>query len=219
MRDRIPIEWEEANSLYLRFPFWVTRIPADLHEVCCWLDVLAGFSGVRMRGRPKMRQLSWWLALLERSIFTAGLLEASLSDPSAVVDAGRMLRLTSSLQAYHRQRGDSADFLSVVHYLLHADDLPRSVVSCLVRTENCLIGLAARAQALDLARRKTALLRARVEFGELSAAVAEAPVAALSGFASELADVASDVQIGVAAPATGTAPRCSFCDYVRPFGG
>ena len=223
VRDRIPIElWEEANSLYLRFPFLGhENTPNDLHEVLLMVRrACLAISGVMNEGTRQDEGHAFVVVgrMLERSIFTAGLLEASFSDPRGVVDAGRMLRLTSSLQAYHRQRGDSADFLSVVHYLLHADDLPRSVVSCLVRTENCLIGLAARAQALDLARRKTALLRARVEFGELSAAVAEAPVAALSGFASELADVASDVQIGVAAPATVTAPRLQFL-RPAPFGG
>ena len=40
--------------------------------------------------------------MLERAIFTANLLEASHTDSRGVMHATRMLRLTSSLQAYHR---------------------------------------------------------------------------------------------------------------------
>ena len=124
-----------------------------------------------------------------------------------------MLRLTSSLQAFHRQRGHAPGFDGVVRYLLHADDLPRSVLSCLVRAQECLAGLASGATALDRPRRKTALLRSRLEFGDLEEPMVSAPVPALLEFGKELAEVACDVLEGIAPPQTLAAPRSQ---YLRP---
>ena len=218
VRDRIPIElWEEANGLYLRFPFLGhDNTPSDLHEVLLMVRrACLAISGVLNEGMRRDEGHAFVVVgrMLERSIFTVGLLEASHSDPRGSLDAGRMLRLTSSLQAYHRQRGNAPDFDSVVRYLLHADDLPRSVFSCLVRAEESLAGLALGATALDLPRRKTALLRSRLEFGDLSEALASSPVLALLEFGKELTEVAGDVQDGIAPPQTLAAPRSQ---YLRP---
>ena len=220
VRDRIPIEfWEEANGLYLKFPFLGhENTPSDLHEVLLMVRrACLAISGVLNEGMRRDEGQAFVVVgrMLERSIFTVGLLEASHSDPRGALDAGRMLRLTSSVQAYHRQHGNAPDFDGVVRYLLHADDLPRSVMSCLVRAEECLIGLASGAVALDRPRRRIALLRSRLEFGDLADAMADAPGPALSEFGSELAEVASDVQVGIAPPATLEAPRSQ---YLRPGG-
>ena len=151
--------------------------------------------------------------MLERSIFTVGLLEASHADSGGVMDATRMLRLTSSLQAYHRQHGNAPDFDSVVRYLLRAPDLPRSVLSCLGMAEDCLTGLGSTAAALDRPRRKAGLLRARLELGEVEEAMASAPVETLVGLAAELAELAGDVQAGIVPPLAMAAVRSQ---YVRP---
>ena len=218
VRDRIPIElWEEANGLYLRFPFLGhENTPSDLHEVLLMVRrACLAISGVLNEGMRRDEGHAFVVVgrMLERSIFTVGLLEASHSDPRGSLDAGRMLRLTSSLQAYHRQRGSAPDFYGVVRYLLRADDLPRSLWSCLVRAEESLAGLASGATALDRPRRKTALLRSRLEFGDLEEAMASAPAPALLEFGKELAEVASDVQEGIAPPQTLAAPRSQ---YLRP---
>jgi len=151
--------------------------------------------------------------MLERSIFTVGLLEASHSDARGVMDATRMLRLTSSLQAYHRQHGNAPDPDGVVRYLLHAPDLPRSVLSCLSRAGEGLTGLGANAPALDRARRKAALLRARLELGEVEEAMASAPVATLRDFSVQLAGLAGDVHAGIVPP---LAMATVQAQYVRP---
>ena len=218
VRDRIPIElWEEANGLYLRFPFLGhDNTPSDLHEVLRMVRrACLAISGVLNEGMRRDEGHAFVVVgrMLERSIFTVGLLEASHSDPRGSLDAGRMLRLTSSLQAYHRQHGSAPDFHGVVRYLLHADDLPRSVFSCLVRAQECLADLASGAEALDRPRRRTALLRSRLEFGDLSEAMASAPVPALLDFGGELTEVANEVQEGIAPPQTMAAPRSQ---YLRP---
>ena len=219
VRDRIPIEmWEEANGLYLRFPFLghADTAPSNLHEVLLMVRrACQAVSGILNEGMRRDEGHAFVVVgrMLERSIFTLGLLEASHDDSRGVMDATRMLRLTSSLQAYHRQHGNAPDFDGVVRYLLRAPDLPRSVLSCLGRAEESLTGLGSTAQALDRPRRKAALLRARLELGEVADAMDSAPVPTLAAFASELAGLAADVQAGIVPPLAMATVRSQ---YVRP---
>ena len=221
VRDRIPIElWEEANGLYLRFPFLghADVSPAGLHEVLLMVRrACLAISGILNEGMRRDEGHAFVVVgrMLERSIFTVGLLEASHSDARGVMDATRMLRLTSSLQAYHRQHGNAPDPHGVVRYLLHAPDLPRSVLTCLGRAEEGLTGLGANSVALDRARRKAALLRARLELGEVEEAMASAPVATLQDFAGQLAELAGDVHAGIVPP---LAMATVQAQYVRPGG-
>ena len=219
VRDRIPIElWEEANGLYLRFPFLghADVAPTGLHEVLLMVRrACLAISGVLNEGMRRDEGHAFVVVgrMLERSIFTVGLLEASHSDARGVMDATRMLRLTSSLQAYHRQHGNAPDPHGVVRYLLHAPDLPRSVLSCLGRAEEGLTGLGANSAALDRARRKAALLRARLELGEVEEAMASDPVVTLQDFAGQLAGLAGDVHAGIVPP---LAMATVQAQYVRP---
>ncbi len=219
VRDRIPIElWEEANGLYLRFPFLghADDPPAGLHEVLLMVRrACLAISGILNEGMRRDEGHAFVVVgrMLERSIFTVDLLEASHADARGVMDATRMLRLTSSLQAYHRQHGNAPDPDGVVRYLLHAPDLPRSVLSCLSRAEEGLTGLAANSSALDRARRKAALLRARLELGEVEEAMAAAAAPTLARFGADLADLAGDVQTGIVPPLAMATVQAQF---VRP---
>ncbi len=218
VRDRIPIElWEEANGLYLRFPFLGhENTPKDLHEVLLMVRrACLAISGVLNEGMRQDEGYSFVVIgrMIERSMFTVGLIAASYSDPRSSSDAARMLRLTSSVQAYHRQRSEAVNFSSVVHYLLHAEDLPRSLLSCLVRAETCLVKLASSAAALALPKRKISRLRSRVEFGELADGISTSPARALLEFALDLAEVAADIGESIAATTTRTTPRSQ---YLRP---
>ena len=221
VRERIPIElWEEANGLYLRFPFLghSNAAPSGLHEVL--LEVrraCLAISGVLNEGMRRDEGYDFIVVgrMLERSIFTLGLLEASYTDPRGTMDATRMLRLTSSLQAFHRQHGNAPDFDSVVRYLLHAGDLPRSVLSCLGRAEECLKNLGAAATALERPRRKAGLLRARLDLGQVEDAMTAAPVPTLVEFAAELAALADEVRAGIVPPLAVATVRSQ---YLRPGG-
>ena len=219
VRDRIPIEmWEEANGLYLRFPFLghANTAPSNLHEVLLMVRrACQAISGILNEGMRRDEGHAFVVIgrMLERSIFTVGLLEASHADSRGVMDATRMLRLTSSLQAYHRQHGNAPDFDGVVRYLLRAPDLPRSVLACLGRAEESLTGLGSTASALDRPRRKAGLLRARLELGEVTDAMDSAPVPTLAGFMNELAGLAADVQAGIVPPLAMASVRSQ---YVRP---
>ena len=219
VRERIPIElWEEANGLYLRFPFLghSNAGPSGLHEVLLMVRrACLAISGVLNEGMRRDEGYDFIVVgrMLERSIFTVGLLEASHTDSRGTMDATRMLRLTSSLQAYHRQHGNAPDFDSVVRYLLHASDLPRSVLACLARAEECLTGLASTAAALERPRRKAGLLRARLDLGQIEDAMTTASVATLVEFAAELTELASEVQAGIVPPLAVATVRSQ---YLRP---
>ncbi len=219
VRDRIPIElWEEANGLYLRFPFLghANAAPSGLHEVLLMVRrACLAISGILNEGMRRDEGHAFVVVgrMLERSIFTVGLLEASHSDTRGVTDATRMLRLTSSLQAYHRQFGNAPDPQGVVHYLLHASDLPRSVLSCLGRAEDGLTALGENSAALDRARRKAALLRARLSLGEIEEAMTTDPRATLQDFAGQLAGLAGDVHAAIVPPLGMATVQAQ---YVRP---
>ena len=219
VRDRVPIElWEEANALHLRLQALSSGSQAaqESHEVFLMVRraclALSGVLNEAMR-RDEGHALIVIGRTLERAIFTANLLESSLTDPSGTLNATRLLRLTSSLQAYRRRHGHSLDPDVAVRFLLVAPDLPRSVLSCLLRTEECLMDLAASAAALDRARRKSGLLRARLELGEIEAALEVDPADTVCRLGAELAALAAEVLTGVIPPGA-TPPVRSQC--LRP---
>lgn len=217
-RERIPIElWEEANGLYLWFrQFGGAELPPErLHEVLLMVRrACLAISGVLNEGMRRDEGHSFIVIgrMIERSIFTAGLLIASYTDPRGTMDATRMLRLTSSLQAYHRRHGHTPDPEGVVRYLLHATDLPRSVQSCLQRAEVCLTGIGSTAGALDRSRRKAGLLRARLEF-EFEGAMDQEPLPVLSTLHWDLAELASEIAAEVVPPLDFPMVRSQ---YLRP---
>ena len=100
-RERIPIElWEEANGLYLRFrEFDDAELPSGrLHEVLLMVRrACLAISGVLNEGMRRDEGYEFIVIgrMIERSIFTVGLLIASYTDPRGTMDATRMLRLTS----------------------------------------------------------------------------------------------------------------------------
>ena len=222
VRDRIPIElWEEANWLYLRFPFLghSQSAPSELHELLLMVRrACLAISGVLNEGmrRDEGHAFIDIGRTLERSIFTVGLLKSNCTDPRGAIDPTRMLRLTSSLQAYHRQHGHDPDPDGVVRYLLNAPDLPRSVLSCLHRAEDRLAGLGSGASDMMAPRRKAGLLRARLELGDVDAAMERDPVETLTQLGNDLADLASDVLSAVAPAAAAPGLRAQ---YVRPGAG
>ncbi len=224
-RDRIPIElWEEANSLYLRIP----RIdqadlpPGKLHEVLRMVRrACLAMSGVLNEGMRRDEGYDFIVVgrMLERGVFTVGLLGASYSDPRGTMDATRMLRLTSSLQAYHRRHGHGPDPEGVVRYLLVGSDLPRSLLSCLLRTEDCLRAVSSVAQALGGPRRSAGLLRARLELGEVEAAMASAPLPVLSQLQTELSALAGEVETNVVPPIAMPTVRSHYLRPGEPYSG
>ncbi len=219
VRDRIPIElWEEANGLYLRFPF-LGHAQAEsrgLHEVLLMVRrACLAMSGVLNEGMRRDEGHAFVVIgrMLERATFTVALLRSDLPGAGNGADAVRMLRLTSSLQAYHRQRRRDPDPFDVMQYLMHAPDLPRSVLSCVGRAEECLKGLGSVGPALTRSRRRAGVLRVRLELGETVEGMEAEPAQTLDALAEEFDDLALEVQSGLVPPLEMTAVRSQ---YVRP---
>ena len=219
VRDRVPIElWEEANGLYLQLRALgpAGTMPHELHEVFLMVRraclALSGVLNEAMR-RDEGHAFIVIGRTLERSIFTVGLLRSGLTDPRGVLDATRLLRLTSSLQAYRRRHGHNLDPDVAVRYLLAGPDLPRSVLSCLARAEDCLTDLGSGAAALQRPRRRAGLLRARLELGDIEGELERGPVPVLTQLAAELAELAEEVRAGVVPPIAMPSVRSQ---YLRP---
>ncbi|MCY4067591.1 MAG: alpha-E domain-containing protein [Acidimicrobiaceae bacterium] len=218
VRDRIPIElWEEVNGLYLKFPFLGHESEiSGLHEVLLTVRTAClAVSGVMNEGmrRDEGHALMVVGRMLERSIFTVGLLEATCSDPRGRADATRMLRLTSSLQAFHRRHSNAPEYDSVTRYLLHAAELPRSLLSSLTAAEQSLSKLGSPGSLLEQSRRRAGLLRARLELGQVEQEMESAPAAMLTSLAGELADLADEVCSGIVPP---LAIATVHSQFVRP---
>ena len=220
VRDRVPIElWEEANELYLRLQaLGMSRsVSQELHEMFLMVRqsclALSGVLNEIMCSDEGHAFISIG-RMLERSIFTVGLLKSCLTDPrGTTVDLTRLLRLACSLQAYRRTHGYNPDPDVAMGFLLAAPDLPRSVLSCLVRVEKCLDDLRMSTPSFNRPRRRTGLWRARLEFGAIESELALGPIAVLTELGDELVGIAADV-LGCVTP-SGVAPVVRS-QYLRP---
>lgn len=99
----------------------------------------------------------------------------------AVFDHSVLLRLVTSLQAYRRMVGYDEDPTALAAFLLRAEPVPRSVLSCLRRVGAHLDALQAAAPGLAPARLICGRVRSTLEFGDVEGALAEDPADYLTG--------------------------------------
>lgn len=133
----------------------------------------------------------------------------------AVFDHSVLLRLVTSLQAYRRMVGYDEDPTALAAFLLRAEPVPRSVLSCLRRVGAHLDALQAAAPGLAPARLICGRVRSTLEFGDVEGALAEDPADYLTGIeagAISLGDSIARAFNPVHAPDQHT-------QFVRPGGG
>lgn len=99
----------------------------------------------------------------------------------AVFDHSILLRLVTSLQAYRRMVGYDEDPTALAAFLLRAEPVPRSVLSCLRRVGAHLDALQAAAPGLAPARQICGRVRSLLEFGDVERSLAEEPADYLTG--------------------------------------
>ena len=220
VRERVPIElWEEANELYLRLQAVTYDSPRtfqDFHETLLTVRRFClSISGVLSEGMDRDEGYSFIVIgrMLERATFTVSLLQACLTDVRGLPDSTRLLRLASSLQAYRRRHGHNPDTDVAVKFLLTASDLPRSVLTCLLRVEQRLSGLRVAAATFRRSRRRIGLARARLEFGAIAGELETGAVPVLIDLRQELIGISEDVMRGIEPAAIIPAVRSQ---YLRP---
>ena len=126
-----------------------------------------------------------------------------------------LLRLVTSLQAYRRMVGYDEDPTALAAFLLRAEPVPRSVLSCLRRVGAHLDALQAAAPGLAPARLICGRVRSTLEFGDVERSLAEDPADYLTGIeagAISLGDSIARAFNPVHAPDQHT-------QFVRPGGG
>ena len=243
VRDRVPVElWEEANRLHLDLA--ATDAVGLLQEGPYQLfsSVRRGcqaISGVVAEAMPRDDGFVFFDSgrMIERSITTCRVVQFGLIAPAldrggavgaggaaaaedaaieeAVFDHSVLLRLVTSLQAYRRMVGYDEDPTALAAFLLRAEPVPRSVLSCLRRVGAHLDALQAAAPGLAPARLICGRVRSTLEFGDVERSLAEDPADYLTGIeagAISLGDSIARAFNPVHAPDQHT-------QFVRPGGG
>ncbi len=173
-RDRVPVElWEAANRLHLKLSELVVPDELDgaptesfrtVREGCQAISGVIGESMTRDEGYA-------FLVMgrtIERSILTTQLLVTAVRENPNGIEADRVLRCCSALQAYRRQFGHRNNQEAVLRCLLTTANLPRSVLACLVETERRLGSLNPNNAALVRPQQLAGRLRSLLEYGDLA---------------------------------------------------
>ena len=89
-------------------------------------------------------------------------------EPGHTLDEGSILRTLSSLQAYRRRTYQGGDAYTLAAFLLQADHVPRSVLSCLRRADGRIQRLLNATQpGLGPAAMVCGRVRAHLEYGDV----------------------------------------------------
>lgn len=203
-RDRVPIElWEEANRLHLTLRSLSTaNVVAEPNDTLVAVrrgcQAMSGVVGEAM-GRDEGHAFIVLGRMIERCLLTVDLLRAEVGADEGSFDADRLLRSSTSLQAFRRTHGYTGDWLTVSAFLVGSTDTPRSVLSSLRRAEERLVRIADEGTLAE-PRRLTGLLRSEVEFSDLFNALAADPMSFLGGLHDSIAAVADSVQRHIVPP-------------------
>ena len=209
VRDRVPVElWEEANRLHLDLAAAdaVGLLQEGPYQL--FSSVRRGcqtISGVVAEAMPRDDGFVFFDSgrMIERSITTCRVVQFGLIAPArhrggalapdgagfedaadiegAVFDHSILLRLVTSLQAYRRMVGYDEDPSALAAFLLRAEPVPRSVLSCLRRVGGHLDGLQTAAPGLAPARQICGRVRSLLEFGDVDQSLADDPANYLTG--------------------------------------
>lgn len=219
VRDRTPVElFEEANRLHLWLQNNRLGHPRDSASHEFHATVRRGcqtISGIIAEAMPRDAAHAFIVVgrMLERSILTVELVRAALTHPSGRFDADRLLRATSSLQAFRRSGRDQSDHLAVAALLLEAPTLPRSVLSCLRRTEGRITVLSSSASTFHTPLQMCGRIRSRLEYGELVDDLGRSAEPTVRRLGSEIIELA-DLTTEQLTPPMGT--PAFHAQFVRP---
>ena len=192
VRDRVPVElWEEANRLHLSLSGVHAMAPLHVEPFELFSSVRRGcqaMTGVVAEAMPRDEGYAFFVIgrMVERSIMTCRMVRFGVLDEHHVFDASTLLRMVSSLQAYRRSEGYDDDPVSLAAFLLTAEAVPRSVLSCLQQADGRLESLLVQAPGIAPARPVAGRVRSMLEFGDVDGELESDPASYLLQIESEL---------------------------------
>ncbi len=170
VRDRVPVElWEEANRLHLTVRDLGGTLPREPFELYSTVRRRChAISGVIGEAMPRDDGFTFFVVgrMIERAIMACRTIRCLVLRDDHAIDESSILRMVSSLQAYRRRSGNGAGGLTLAIFLLKADDVPRTVLSCLRRADGRLQRLRQTSPGLGPALMVCGRVRAQLEFGD-----------------------------------------------------
>lgn len=217
-RERVPVElWEEVSRLHLllaseEVATALSGQPRELYaKIRRGCQAVSGVVAEAMT-RDEGHAFLVMGRMIERSLLTIQLLEATIGMSTRVFDPDRVLRSTSSMQAFHRMYGHGSSREAVMRFLLQEARVPRSVLSCTMRLQDRLATIG---DADNIARphQLVGRLRSRLEYQQVEEEVLASPAEGLAQLRNDLLTIAASISAHLFHSAVLPLPTSQF---VRP---
>jgi len=172
VRDRVPVElWEEANRLHLALVDAGEKLPAEPFELYSTIRRRChAVSGIVAEAMPRDESYTFLVLgrMIERASICSRTVRCLVLADNHTLDEGSILRTLSSLQAYRRRTRQGGDEYTLAAFLLQADHVPRTVLSCLRRADGRIQRLLHGTQpGLGPAAMVCGRVRAHLEYGNV----------------------------------------------------
>ena len=139
VRDRMPVElWEETNRLHLAVVDAGAELPAAPFEFYSTIRRRChALSGIVAEVMPRGEAFTFFVLgrMIERSFISCRTVRSLVLDDDHPLDQSTILRTVATLQAYRRRGRQGGDEYTLGAFLLQAEDVPRTVLSCLRRAD------------------------------------------------------------------------------------
>lgn len=197
VRDRVPVElWEETNRLHLELESRDVDLQSDAFDM--FSNVRRGchaIGGIVAEAMPRDEGFTFFTVgrMIERAFMTCRTIRCLVLRDGHALDHSAILRTVSSLQAYRRRLAHNSDVATLATFLLCADDVPRTVLSCLRRADARLQRLRQTAPGLQPALMVSGRVRAQLEFGNIEQHMRTDPIAILLQIEAELANLSAAI--------------------------
>lgn len=196
VRDRVPVElWEEANRLHLALLALDGHLPSEPFELYSTVRRRChAMSGVVGESMPRDDSFTFFVVgrMIERAVATCRIVRFLVMGDPHTLDDGAVLRMVASLQAYRRRSGNGSS-LALSEFLLQADDVPRTVLSCLRRADSRLRRLGENSPGLGPALMICGRVRSTIEYGDTGARLREDPHELLIEIEAELRNLSAAI--------------------------
>jgi uncharacterized alpha-E superfamily protein len=198
VRDRVPVElWEEANRLQLTLLEVGQKLPPEPFELYSTIRRRChALSGIVSEAMPRDEAFTFLVLgrMIERAIICCRTVRYLVLHPDHTLDEGSILRTVSSLQAYRRRSRQGGDPHHLGAFLLQADDVPRSVLSCLRRADGRIRRLVqGTASGLAPAAMVSGRLRSHLEYTNVEQELRDDAGTLLGRIEAELVNLATAI--------------------------